>query len=47
MNERYIVRINRGRIKLPKEILEQYKNHEFVLEVVDGKIILDPIKIDE
>jgi len=36
-----------GRIYIPKEIREQFKGCYFWIEVVDGKIVLDPIKVDE
>jgi len=35
-----------GRIYIPKEIRDQFKGHVFFITVVDGKIVLDPIKIE-
>jgi len=37
---------SKGRIVIPKEIREKYKGCKFWIEEIDGKIILDPIKIE-
>ena len=35
-----------GRIYIPKKIRDQFKDQVFFISVVDGKIVLDPIKIE-
>jgi bifunctional DNA-binding transcriptional regulator/antitoxin component of YhaV-PrlF toxin-antitoxin module len=35
-----------GRIYIPKHIRDQFHDCRFYIEVVDGKIILDPVKIE-
>jgi len=36
----------RGRITIPKDILEKYKGCGFILEEEDGKLLLDPVKLE-
>ena len=35
-----------GRIYIPKHIRNQFHDCRFYVEVVDGKIVLDPVKIE-
>lgn len=43
-----VVRLqSRGRINIPKEILDQVSADHFAIEVVDGKIVLEPLKLEE
>jgi len=43
-----VVRLqSRGRINIPKEILEQISADHFAIEVVNGKIVLEPLKLKE
>jgi AbrB family looped-hinge helix DNA binding protein len=35
-----------GRVYIPKEIREQFRGCYFYITVEDGKIVLDPIKIE-
>jgi len=45
----YIVKIDKwGRICIPKEVRELISGDSFALEITkDGKILLDPIKLEE
>ena len=36
-----------GRIYFPRFIRELFKGYYFSIEVVDGKILLDPVKIED
>lgn len=38
---------SKGRINLPKEILKQISADHFAIEIIDGKIILEPLKLEE
>jgi len=35
-----------GRIYIPKHIRDQFRDCRFYIDVVDGKIVLDPVKIE-
>jgi len=35
-----------GRITIPKEIREQFKGYGFTIDIIDGKIVLDPVKLE-
>jgi len=35
-----------GRIYIPKHIRDQFRDCRFYVTVVDGKIVLDPVKIE-
>lgn len=35
-----------GRIYIPKHIRDQFHDCRFYIEVIDGKIVLDPVKIE-
>jgi len=36
-----------GKIYIPKFVRELFKGYYFSIEVVDGKIVLDPVKIED
>lgn len=36
-----------GKIYFPKFIRELFRGYYFSIEVVDGKIVLDPVKIED
>jgi bifunctional DNA-binding transcriptional regulator/antitoxin component of YhaV-PrlF toxin-antitoxin module len=35
-----------GKIYIPKHIRDQFRDCRFYVDVVDGKIVLDPVKIE-
>jgi len=35
-----------GKIYIPKFVRELFRGYHFSIEVVDGKIVLDPVKIE-
>jgi len=36
-----------GRVYIPKEIRDQFKGCGFWISIEDGKIVLDPIKLED
>jgi hypothetical protein len=35
-----------GKIYIPKQIRDKFPDCQFYIEIVDGKIVLDPVKIE-
>jgi bifunctional DNA-binding transcriptional regulator/antitoxin component of YhaV-PrlF toxin-antitoxin module len=35
-----------GKIYIPKHIRDQFRDCRFYIDVIDGKIVLDPVKIE-